>query len=132
MTRHMLDTHTVSQLIWGNAKVARRISAAPAPLVCISAIIEGELRFGLARRPEARRLHLAVREFLLRVEVLAWNSGAAERYGAVRAGLEAKGKPLASLDLLIAAHALSAGAVLVTADRAFAHVAGLQIEDWEA
>lgn len=128
----MLDTHTVSQLIRGNANVTRRISAAPAPLACISAITEGELHLGLAKRPEARRLHLAVREFLSRVEVLAWDSGAAERYGALRAGLEAKGKPLAALDLLIAAQALSAGAVLVTADRAFAHVAGLQIEDWEA
>ncbi|MDO8787607.1 MAG: type II toxin-antitoxin system VapC family toxin [Sulfuritalea sp.] len=126
----MLDTNTVSYLLKAHPKVARRVAAAPMAFLCISAITEGELLFGLARRPDAKRLHRAVRELLRRVDVLPWDSTVAERYGAVRADMERRGKILAPLDLLIATHALSAGAVLVTNDRAFAKVADLEVEDW--
>jgi tRNA(fMet)-specific endonuclease VapC len=71
-----------------------------------------------------------VREFLLRVDVLPWESATAERYGLARADMARCGKMLAPLDLLIAAHALSVNAVLVTNDRAFSQMADLPIEDW--
>lgn len=70
--------------------------------------------FAQAKRPKARRLHRAVREFLRRVDVLPWDSAVAEHYGVVRADLARYGKTHAPLDLLIATHALSVGAVLVT------------------
>jgi tRNA(fMet)-specific endonuclease VapC len=44
--------------------------------------------------------------------------------------LDRAGRPLGSLDLLIAAQALAAGAVLVMNDRAFNQIPHLQIEDW--
>ena len=130
MKRYMLDTNTVSHLIKEHPSVVRRVVAAPMASLCMSAITKGELFFGLAKRPDARRLHLAVRELLRRVDVLPWDSAVAEHYGVVRASLEREGKILAPLDLLIAAHALSIGAVLVTSDRAFGQVAGLLVEDW--
>lgn len=130
MNRYMLDTNTVSHLIKEHPAVVRRVVAAPMTSLCISAITEGELLFGLAKRPDAKRLHLAVREFLRRVDVLTWDSAVAEHYGAVRADMERQGKILAPLDLLIAMHALSVGAVLVTNDRAFGQVANLHVEDW--
>lgn len=130
MKRHMLDTNTVSHLIKAHPAVTRRVVAAPMASLCISAITEGELLFGLAKRPDAKRLHVAVRELLLRLDVLPWNSAVAEHYGMARAEMEGQGRILAPLDLLIAAHALSVGTVLVTNDRAFRQVAGLQIEDW--
>jgi tRNA(fMet)-specific endonuclease VapC len=130
MKRHMLDTNTVSHLIKAHPAVARRVVAAPMAALCISAITKGELLFGLAKRPEAKRLHLAVREILRRVDVLPWDSAVAEHYGTVRAGLERKGRILAPLDLMIAAHALSIGAVLVTSDKAFGRIADLKLEDW--
>ena len=132
MTRYMLDTNTVSHLIREHPGVVRRVLAIPMAAVCISSITEGELLFGLARRPEAKRLHTAVREFLRRVDVLPWDSDVAVRYGAARAALERQGKTLGPLDLLIASHGLHAGAVLVTNDRAFAQVDGLRVEDWTA
>ena len=88
------------------------------------------LLFGLAKRPEATRLRRAVSEFLRRVDVLPWDSVAAERYGVLRAGMEGVGRTMGPLDLLIAAHALSAGAVLVTGDRAFGMVPALGVADW--
>jgi tRNA(fMet)-specific endonuclease VapC len=126
----MLDTNTVSQLLKAHPGVARRMVAAPLSSLCISSITEGELLFGLAKRPDAKRLHVAVRELLRRVDVLPWDSTIAERYGTIRADLERRGKTLAPLDLLIAAHALGADAILVTNDRAFRQVAGLHLEDW--
>lgn len=128
----MLDTNTVSHLIKEHPAVVRRVVAAPMASLCISAITEGELLFGLAKRPDAKRLHLAVRELLRRVDVLPWNASAAERYGRVRADMARVGKVLAPLDLLIATHALAVGAVLVTNDSAFGQVAELQLEDWTA
>ena len=128
MRRYLLDTNTVSHLIKSHPLVTKRVTQVPMASLCISAITEGELLFGIAKRPEATRLHVVVREFLQRVDVLPWNS--ADRYGVTRADFESRGKPLAPLDLLIAAHALSAGAVLVTNDHAFAFVPELEIEDW--
>jgi len=128
--RYMLDTNTVSHLIKKHPTVASRVVDVPMSSLCISSITEGELLFGLAKRPDAVRLHAAVKQFLLRVDVLAWDSGVAGCYGDMRANLERQGKTLGSLDLLIAAHALHIGAMLVTNDGAFSQVPCLQIEDW--
>lgn len=130
MIRYLLDTNTVSHLLKVHPAVARRVATVPMASLCISAITEGELRFGLAKRPEAKRLHLAVEELLRRVDILAWDRAAAARYGAVRADMTGRGKVLAPLDLLIATHALAVDAVLVTCDQAFDLVPGLCIEDW--
>jgi tRNA(fMet)-specific endonuclease VapC len=126
----MLDTNTISYLIKAHRKVAEHVTAVPMASLCVSAITKGELLFGLARRPEAKRLHIAVRELLRRIDVLPWDGVIAERYGVVRADMQCKGKILAPLDLLIAVHAMGAGATLVTNDRAFGQLIDLSIEDW--
>ncbi len=128
----MLDTNTVSGLIREQPNVVRRVVSVPMASLCISAVTAGELYYGLAKRPEAKRLQAVVWEFLRRVDVLPWDAGIAEHYGAVRAEIALRGKPLAPLDMLIAAHALGSNAVLVTNDRAFAQVPALRIEDWTA
>lgn len=130
MKRYMLDTNTVSHLLREHPVVTKRIVTVPMASLCISAITEGELLFGLAKRPVAKRLHVAVREFLRRVDVLPWDNSTAEHYGVVRADMERRGRILASLDLLITTHALSVDAVLVTNDRAFSQMADLKVEDW--
>lgn len=132
MKRYMLDTNTVSHLFREHPAVTERVVAVQMASLCISAITEGELLFGLAKRPVAKRLHIAVQEFLRRVDVLPWESSTAEHYGILRADMEKRGKILAPLDLLIATHALSMEAVLVTNDRAFSQMADLHIEDWTA
>lgn len=92
MKRYMLDTNTVSHLVKQHPIVARRVVAAPMTSLCVSAITEAELHFGLAKRPGAKHLHLAVREFLRRVDVLPWDSAIAKHYGPVRAVLEIKAR----------------------------------------
>lgn len=130
MKHYMLDTNTVSHLIKGHSAVMRRVVAVPMASLCISAITKGELLFGLAKRPDAKRLHNAVQELLRRIDVLPWDSVIADHYGTVRATMERQGKILAPLDLLIAAHALSVDAVLVTNDQSFGQLNHLHIEDW--
>lgn len=130
MNRYMLDTNTVSHFIKGISNVRNRIISVPMSSLTISAITEGELLFGVAKKTEAKQLSLVVHEFLIRVDVLPWDSTAAACYGTLRAELQKKGKMLGNLDLLIAAHALSLGIILITSDRAFNQVDGLKIEDW--
>lgn len=130
MTRYLLDTNTVSLLLRSHPAVTTRVLEVPMASLCICAITQGELLFGLAKRPSAKALHIAVRELLRRVDILSWDSAVAEHYGSVRARMAAVGKVLAPLDMLIAAHALSESAVLVTNDQAFRQMTGLKIEDW--
>jgi tRNA(fMet)-specific endonuclease VapC len=129
--RYLLDTNTASYVIKGNfPRVREQLLRVPMTDVGISSVTEAELRFGVARRPEASRLNIAVEEFLLRVEVLPWDSAAAQQYARIRAALEREGAPMGNLDMMIAAQALAAGRVLISSDRVFRRVKGLKIEDW--
>jgi tRNA(fMet)-specific endonuclease VapC len=129
--RYLLDTNTASYIIKGTfPRVRERLLKVPMAEVGISVITEAELRFGVARLPEATQLKTVVEEFLLRVESLPWTSAAAQQYARIRATLEREGEPMGNLDMMIAAQALAAEAVLVTHDRVFRRVKGLKVEDW--
>lgn len=111
----MLDTDTASYLIKGKSPAIEAKLAALVPgMVCISVMTRAELQYGLKRLPAAHRLHLAVRQFLKLVRVLPWDSDAADWYAEIRHQLISTGQPIGELDMMIAAHALSVGAVLVT------------------
>lgn len=64
----MLDTNSVSHLLRAHPAMVRRVTAVPMAALCISAITEGELRYGLAKRPDAkrRRFQRCVMEFNFR------------------------------------------------------------------
>lgn len=128
--RYMLDTNTISSLIKKNPVVSRKIASVPMERLCLSVISEGEILYGLAKKPNARSLHLVVQEFLKRVDVLVWDTDVAQHYGVLRAQLESNGNLLGPLDMQIAAHASQLGAVLVTNDQAFKRIQKLKVEDW--
>jgi len=129
--RYLLDTNTVSYILKGNfPRVRDRLVRLPMGEVGISVITEAELRFGLARLPQAAKLGIVVEEFLRRIEILPWDSDAAQHYARQRAALEENGEPMGNLDLMIASQALAMGAIVVTNDRVFRRVKGLTIEDW--
>ena len=99
--------------------------------VCISTITEAELLRGVEKKPEAKKLFTAVHEFLLRVEILPWDSKAAKSYAQLRTLCEKEGKSLGAMDMLIAAHSVSVGATLITNDLAFYNVKHhILLEDW--
>jgi len=129
--RYLLDTNTASYAIKGNIpRVRERLQKVVSSDVAISAVTEAELRFGLAKYPEATRLKIIVEEFLRFIEIHSWDSDAAHHYAVVRSAAEREGGPIGSLDMMIAAHALALGTVLVTGDRVFRRVRDLKIEDW--
>lgn len=130
MTRYMLDTNTVSYLLRGHVLVTQQALAKVH--LCISSITQGEILFGIALRPGAIFLPVQVGELFSRLEILSWDSAIAETCSQLRAALHRAGKRIAPLDMLIAAHAIGVGAVLVTSDKAFRQIAGLQVEDWTA
>jgi tRNA(fMet)-specific endonuclease VapC len=129
--RYLLDTNTANYIIKGNIpRVRERLLKVPMSGLLISAVTEGELLYGAARKSDSVRLKTAVDEFLLRVDSLAWDSNAARRYADLRAALEIAGTPMGNLDMMIAAQALAAEAILVTNDRSFFRLKHLKIEDW--
>lgn len=128
---YLLDTNTVSYFIRNRPPAVRtHMNRAGMEATCISSVTEGELRYGIARRPGAISAKTAVEAFLSNCSILAWDSAAARAYGLVRAEQERKGLPLSTEDLMLAAHALSLGLILVTNDRAFAFVDDLRTENW--
>lgn len=126
---YMFDTNTVSHLFRQNPRLLAAMSRVPPSAVCISSITQAELLYGVAKR-QNKALKQTVNVFLAAVTILAWDSAAAECYGAMRASMEKQGKPMGALDQLIAAHAMSCGATIVTNDRAFNMISVLEVEDW--
>jgi len=130
MPVYMFDTNMVSYFLKDHPLVRARVSSITTHQLRISAVTGGELLFGLANKPVAKKLHAGVKEFLRCVDVLPWDVVAMQHYGFLRARLKQQGITLGDLDMLIAAHALSTQSILVTHDAAFSRVQGLQIEDW--
>lgn len=132
MTRFMLDTNAVRRFIDGEARIVERVVRHLPSSFCLSVVTEAEMLFGVARHPDATRLKERVYAALATFPALPWTSSVAMTYAKLRADLERRGRPLAPLDMMIAAHALEQGVVLVTSDRALVTAPGLTCEDWLA
>ncbi|WP_045001947.1 type II toxin-antitoxin system VapC family toxin [Bradyrhizobium sp. LTSP857] len=131
MTRYMLDTNIVSDLIRNpQGKVAKRIAKLGEDNICTSIIVAAELRYGCTKSG-SKRLLKAVEDLLGEINVLPFEVPADTEYGGIRAKLEAAGKPIGGNDLLIAAHAYATGATIVTANTGeFKRIPGLNVENW--
>ena len=123
----MIDTNTVSYIVKKKSPAARwRLSGLKGnEAACISVITEAEIRFGLAKKPDAAKLHAAVEGFLSKIRIHPWGREEALAYGQLRAKLDAAGRTLGNMDMLIAAHAIAIDAALVTNDKAFSYVEDL-------
>ncbi|AEG92065.1 type II toxin-antitoxin system VapC family toxin [Ramlibacter tataouinensis] len=130
---HLLDTDTVSYLVKGTSpEVEARIATHAPADICISAMTRAELQYGLKRLPATHRLHLAVQRMFKIIRVLSWDADCADWYAAIRHQLTQAGQPIGEVDMMIAAHALAAGAVLVTNnERHYRRIqAPLMLENW--
>lgn len=132
---YLLDTNIVSYLLRDAfpALGQRFLSSSPNSL-SISVISVGELRYGLSRLQASKRAKELTARFNVLIasfSVLALPASAGAHYGAVRAQLEAAGKPIGNNDLWIAAHALAQNLTVVTNNTSeFSRVPGLKVENW--
>ena len=128
--RYLLDMNASSYAInKKSAAMDRHLAKTPMADLGISTVTEAELRYGAARGGSAP-LQATVEQFLLGVTIFSWDSEAARQYGELRAMLEREGRLMGSLDMMIAAHALALGLILITNDRAFGRIKRLKTEDW--
>jgi tRNA(fMet)-specific endonuclease VapC len=127
----MLDTDIASYAIKGGVPaVDARLRRLDAMQVCISAVTRGELRFGIRRLTGTTGLAARVERFLSGVPTLPWDEIAADEFAEVRAELKRGGNPIGTMDMMIAAHAKSIGATLVTNNvKHFKKVRGLRVEN---
>lgn len=120
MTLWLIDTNVASHVVRGDQpKILARLTALPVSSIAVSAVTEAELLYGLAKRGNPRLLSEKVRTFLRIATVFPWDRDAAESYARLRDASDRAGRPIAALDLMIAAHAHALGAVLVSQDRDF-------------
>jgi tRNA(fMet)-specific endonuclease VapC len=130
----MLDTNICICLLnrsTGYENILARIDGMAYDQVVISSLTLAELKYGIARsfKKEANRIKLGY--FLYQFECLPFDAEATSCYGDLRVYLESRGTPIGPLETLIAAHALSLAATMVTNNvREFERVQGLAIENW--
>ena len=118
-----------SALIKGN--LLDRLSYFSTTDIAISSITEAEIRYGLAKKPQAELLRRSVEDFLRTVRVEKFDSHAARHYGDLRSGWERRGLSVGNFDGLIASHARSLDATLITRDKALLGLSWfVQVEEW--
>jgi tRNA(fMet)-specific endonuclease VapC len=132
MQLYMLDTDISSYIIKERPpQVEARLDRFAMEQLCVSVVTKAELLYGVKRSSSPKVNRPIVEAFLKHVTVLDWDGLAAEHYADVRAGLERKGTPIGNLDTMIAAHARSLQALLVTHNlKHFKRVPGLKVETW--
>jgi len=97
----------------------------------MSSITLAELRYGVAKSAQREKNAKALEGFVAPLVLVPFDEEAAFVYGGIRAVLEKAGKPIGSMDMLIAAHAVSLGIPLVTNNtREFLRIPGLNVVDW--
>ncbi|MEY4737006.1 MAG: hypothetical protein RL302_1325 [Pseudomonadota bacterium] len=133
-TTFLLDTNIISALMkdrsgTDTARVRQWGLRTPDCTLVTSVVVQYELLFGLARHGSPR-LQAAYEIQMQNLVVLPLDEVVGPQYAKLRAHLEQAGTPIGANDTLIAAHALSLGATLVTADAEFVRVPDLQVENW--
>ena len=132
MIPYMLDTNISIYIIRERPEqVIERLRHTPISDVGVSTITLSELEYGAAKSSRPEQNKLAILEFLAPLEILPYDDMAAREYGKTRAYLEKQGTPVGSMDMLIAAHALSLKYILVTNNESeFRRIPALKIENW--
>jgi tRNA(fMet)-specific endonuclease VapC len=130
--RYLLDTCVISDFIKGEPGTQARLRQTPPSELAVSVITVMELRYGLLSNPQrAQKIEPAIASFLASVTILAFGPAEAEQAAQIRALLKTQGQPIGAYDALIAATALQANLLMVTANpREFTRVPGLQTENW--
>ena len=131
--RYMLDTNICIYLINERDHRLRERFEANAGELCVSSITYAELYYGVTHSARVAENARELEAFRLDLDILPFDEDAGRHYGEIRHALAQRGQPIGANDLLIAAHARSTAATLVTNNAGeFGRVPGLQVENWTA
>ena len=132
MIKYMLDTNICIYIIKQKPQnVIERFRQTKVSEIGVSSITLSELEYGVMKSTNREQNKLALTQFIAPIEIMSYDDAAAQHYGKIRADLERQGTPIGSLDMLIAAHALSLNSVLITNNESeFKRVLNLKIENW--
>lgn len=129
--KYMLDTNICTYAQKRNPNVLSKLQNEWEQGIAISSISLSEIEFGIYASNNPDKHQIKLLQILSIVDVLPFDTGAAEEYGKIRAYLQRTGQLIGPLDMLIAGHAKSEGLILVTHNtKEFERVQGLEIEDW--
>ena len=128
---YLLDTNILSDAIKNpQGLVANRISTIDKNALLTSIIVAAEMRYGVNKK-QSSVLTERVELLLQTINIAPLDIDADRYYGKIRLNLEQQGRIIGANDLMIAAHALSLDAVLVTDNtREFERIEGLKLENW--
>jgi tRNA(fMet)-specific endonuclease VapC len=134
MARYLLDTDICSYIMKrSHPALLERIRKVPIVEQALSVVTVAELLYGVKLSARQKQAREAFNAFVRHLEVMEWPVEAAEHYADIRADLKRRGEMIGANDLLIAAHARSFKAILVTNNvREFGRVKGLKVENWTA
>lgn len=130
--KYLLDTNVcVDFLNRRYPSVTERIRISSPEDLYLSSVVVAELRYGADRSERRGKNHERLDVLTAEIQCLDFDLAAARVYGSIRSTLEAEGAPIGPYDMMIAAHALSQGLILVTDnEREFRRVSGLEVENW--
>lgn len=129
---YMLDTDTCIFILRRSIpSLLLRIQSVPLHEQAISVVTLAELLHGVQESSKKKANQAGVDALVRHVCVMEWPAKAAEHYAEIRADLRRKGQSIGANDLMIAAHARSEGAIVVTNNvMDFERVKGLKVENW--
>ena len=132
MATYLLDTDICSYIMKGShPALLERIRSVPITDQVVSVVTMAELLYGVKLSVKPKQTRAAYDAFIRHLEVIDWSAEAAEHYADIRANLKLRGEMIGANDLLIAAHARSMKAIVVTNNvREFGRVKGLKVENW--
>ena len=130
--KFMLDTNICIYIIKRKPPdVLERFKQTEISQIAISSITLNELLYGVSKSSKPEQNLMALTQFVAPLEILSYNDETAQYYGELRTHLERQGTPIGSLDMLIAAHALSIDGTLITNnEKEFIRVPHLKVDNW--
>lgn len=133
VTRVLLDTGCAGDYVHSRRGVYEKARAAIGAglRVVIGLPVLAELWYGVENSSSRERNALRLRRVLPELIVWPLTSAASEEFGRIAAELRRIGRPIGTIDMLIAAIALSLGNTrVISADDDLAAVPGLKVENW--
>ncbi len=132
--RYLIDTNICIYIMNSRPpEVLQRFRRINPGDIAISSITVSELQYGVCKSSRRKENRQRLEDFLFPFDILPYDEKAAEEYGRIRSDLERTGQTIGSLDMLIAAHALSRELILITNNTGeFSRIERLRVENWAA